>query len=327
MTTFIVNYIVLKFSLSFSAITLQTGELIAGYGNNTSGNDLSGLRIPWGLVVDDNGSFLVSDNFNHRVLKFDEGSRLGTIIAGTGANGSSLNQLKYPAEVCVDALKNIYVADSGNHRVVLWPKNSSTGILRAGNGTSGNTLNTLNSPLGLAVDSQGNIYVSESNNHRVTKWAPNATSGIIIAGTGVAGNRSNELFAPFGLFLDEINSYLYIADRNNHRIQRYNLNGTFNSTTVAGGNGAGIGNHQLNIPYAMVVSKKGFIYIADAQNCRIQRWSPGATSGVTVVGITNTAGTNLTLLTNPDGLALNPNETFLYVSERNGHRVLRFKMI
>ena len=63
------------------------------------------------------------------------------------------------------------------------------------------------------------------------KWTPNATSGTIIA--GAAGNASNQFNRPYGLFLDEAHAYLYFATRPNHRIQRYNLYGTLNVTTVA----------------------------------------------------------------------------------------------
>ncbi|CAF4842013.1 unnamed protein product, partial [Rotaria sp. Silwood1] len=50
--------------------------------------------------------------------------------------------------------------------------------------------------------------------------------------------------------------------------------GSTNITTVAGENGLGTGNHQLNTSYAVCVSKKtGDVYIADTYNHRIQRWS------------------------------------------------------
>jgi DNA-binding beta-propeller fold protein YncE len=160
------------------------------------------------------------------------------------------------------------------------------------------------------------------------KWKQNATNGTLIAGTGGSGNSSQQLSWPFGLYLDELNSYLYIADMGNHRIQRYYLGVITNVTTVAGGNGYGSGNHQLNRPYGVCVSKKtGAIYIADTSNNRIQRWSPGATSGVTIAGIVGTSGTDSTLLNAPAAVALSPNETFLYVSDNYNNRVQRFELI
>jgi hypothetical protein len=58
--------------------------------------------------------------------------------------------------------------------------------------------------------------------------------------------------------LDENNSYIYISDIFNNRIQWFSLLGGSpnNGTTVAGGNGLGSSNKQLNNPHSAHVSKK-----------------------------------------------------------------------
>jgi sugar lactone lactonase YvrE len=307
---------------------LLIGVTVGGYGNGTAGAALNGLKNPWGLAFGVNGSLYVADYANSRVIKLQPGSLTGSVVAGTGVYGSNATQLGYPAELAVDANSNIYVNDNNNYRVMLWHKNSSSGVEVVGNGTSGNSMNTIGPSIGLAVDSNKNIYVSDYGNQRVMKWAPNATSGTLIAGqTGVLGNTSQLLHRPYGLYLDETNSYLYIADFYNHRIQRYCLNVTANGTTVAGGNGAGSGSDQLNQPEGVYVSKKtGDIYIADQANNRIQRWSPGATTGVTITGIAGVSGTNATMLNAPAHVILDANETYLYVSDTNNHRVQRFSL-
>ncbi len=307
---------------------MEIGITIAGYGNGTGGNDLNALQYPVGLGLDYNGSIYISDSSNNRVIKLQEGSLFGTIFAGTQGSGSNDNQLYGPSGLYIDTASNIYIADNHNYRVMLWRQNSATGILVAGNGTRGNTVNTLMSPGRVVVDSMGNVYVSDANTHQVTKWAPNATYGIIVAGNGVAGNGSQQLNAPFGIYLDEYSSYLYIADSNNHRIQRYYLDGTLNGTTVAGGNGPGTSNNQLNFPHGVLLSKKtGAIFIADGNNHRIQRWSPGATSGVTIAGTAGLSGASATLLNGPSDVILSLNETYLYVSDSANNRVQRFQLI
>ncbi len=304
---------------------LLIGVTVGGYGNGKAGNASNALNFPWGLAFDVNESLYVADHRNSRVMKLQSTSLTGSIVAGTGVYGNSSAQLRNPAELAVDANSNIYVNDDFNFRVMLWHKNSSSGVMVVGSGTWGNLTNTIGQSVGLAVDSKGNIYVSDYSNERVMKWAPNATSGTLVAGqSGVLGS-SSKLNRPFGLYLDETNSYLYIADFNNHRIQRYALNVTATATTVAGGNGAGLGSDQLDQPAGVYVSKKtGDIYIADQNNHRIQRWSPGATSGVTIVGISGVSGTNATMLNSPANVILNKNETYLYVSDNNNHRVQRY---
>jgi len=53
---------------------------------------------------------------------------------------------------------------------------------------------------------------------------------------------------------------------------------------VAGGNSAGSSAEQLNYPEDVYVDIDGSMYIADRLNNRIQKWVPGATSGITVAG-------------------------------------------
>ena len=260
-------------------------------------------------------------------MKFESGSSSGSKMAGAETPGNMNDQLRNPAEIAIDAQFNLYVNDNNNYRIMLWRRNTSSGIVVAGNGTSGNSVNTIGESIGLAIDSQGNIYVGDKGDHRVMKWTSNATSGILVAGTDVGGTSSQQLYGPYGLFLDESNSYLYIADMFNDRIQRYHLGTMTNATTVAGGNGRGNSSNQLDQPYSVCVSKKtGDIYIADKQNHRIQCWSPGATSGVTIIGITGMYGTNATMLNSPSNIALNKNETYLYVSDMDNHRVQRYRL-
>ena len=89
---------------------------------------------------------------------------------------------------------------------------------------------------GIASDPDGNVYISHRSQNRIRKLNPN---GIIttIAGNGIAGfsgDGGNALDAslnfPAGLVFDRGN--LYIADRNNHRIRKIDINGII--TTIAG---------------------------------------------------------------------------------------------
>ncbi|CAF1127341.1 unnamed protein product [Adineta ricciae] len=312
----------------FVAASLQLGTTVGGRSNGAPGNSLDALKTPAGLFIDPYGFIYVSDLANNRVIRLREGSLNGTIVAGDGTADATNARLYQPAGIYLDSAMNMYISDSKNYRVMLWKQNASTGIRVAGTGISGSLLSQLNNSGAIILDSVGNMYISDTTNHRVLKWALNASSGTIVAGTGVAGPNSNQLNTPYGIYLDETNSYLYIADTLNHRIQRYRLGNPNNGTTVAGGNGGGTGNNQFNAPVGIYLSNKtGALYVADHLNSRIQRWDTAATNGVTVSGITNVAGANASLLNLPYSVILNVNETFLYVTDFNNNRVQRFTLI
>src|SRR2546422_959691 len=83
---------------------------------------------------------------------------------------------------------------------------------------------------GLAVDAAGNIYICDSENHLVLKVIPSGTI-TILAGNGQPGfsgdggpARNASLNTPFGLSADGSGN-VYIADTNNHRIRKVDVNG------------------------------------------------------------------------------------------------------
>ncbi|CAF4325571.1 unnamed protein product, partial [Adineta steineri] len=133
---------------------------------------------------------------------------------------------------------------------------------------------------------------------------------------------------PTSIYVDEVNSYLYVSDTNNHRIQRYHVGVSINGTTVAGGNGQGSGSNQLNTPFSLCVSTiNSYIYITDSGNNRVQRWSFGASYGVTIVGNGALVRNDSTLVQGTMDLRLSINESNLFVSEMMENRIWRFQLI
>jgi DNA-binding beta-propeller fold protein YncE len=68
---------------------------------------------------------------------------------------------------------------------------------------------------------------------------------------------------------------MYVADRNNNRIQYFTRSGSF----LGKWGSPGSGNGQFNWPHGVAITANGNrIYVADYNNHRIQyfRWSPAA---------------------------------------------------
>jgi len=68
----------------------------------------------------------------------------------------------------------------------------------------------------------------------------------------------------------DVQGNLYITDRGNHRIQKFDAQGNF--LRFFGGYGTGPG--QFNFPWGVKVDQQGFLYVADLMNSRIQKLNP-----------------------------------------------------
>ncbi len=304
-------------------------------GTGTSGTAANRLNTPAGVYVDGTGNLYVADQNNHRIQKFPPNSTSltsGSTVAGTGTLGSAANQLNYPTGVFVDGTGNIYVADFNNHRIQKFPPtstNGTNGSTVAGTGTQGSAANQLNIPDGVFVDGTGNIFVEDAGNHRIQKFPPtstNGTSGSTVAGTGIAGTAANQLNLPFGVFVDGTGN-LYVADQNNHRIQKFPPNSTSltNGSTVAGTGTAGSAANQLSSPRGVYVDGTGNIYVSEFNNHRIQKFPPTSTNGTngsTVAG-TGALGSAANQLRSPDGVFVDGTGN-LFVTDARNHRIQQF---
>lgn len=169
-----------------------------------------------------------------------KGSMIGTTVAGITSNpGSSLSQLSNPSSIYVDPNGMMYILDTSNCRVLRWAPGEPLGFLVAGDGSCGSTLTRISTSYGMFVTPSYDIYISDYANHRVTVWSPsNTTSGVLVnffrkygfqfksilfskvAGGYGWGSTPERLYYPWGIFVDA-NQALFIADRSNHRIQRW----------------------------------------------------------------------------------------------------------
>jgi gliding motility-associated-like protein len=252
---------------------------LGGHGAGSAANQFNN---PDGLFVDTALAIYVSDAANNRVLKFDNMTTTGVMVAGGNGAGNAANQLNNPGGIYVDVNANVYVVDRGNNRIQKWAPGAAAGVTVAGGNGAGAGLNQLDGPVGLYVDVNGNIYVADQNNNRIQKWAPGAASGVTVAGGNGAGAAANQFNGPVGVSVDATGN-IYVADENNNRIQKW-APGATSGVTVAGGNGVGAGASQLDGPDALFMDAAGDIYVSDINNNRIQEWTPGSTRGITVAG-------------------------------------------
>ena len=116
------------------------------------------------------------------------------------------------------------------------------------------------------------------------------------------------------MFIDD-DQTIYVADRANHRIVQWK-NGSSSGQLVAGGNGQGNRNDQLNQPRNVIIDKESdCLIISDWRNSRVIRWPRrNGRSGETIISNIDCWGLTI------------DNDGYLYVSDYKKHEVRRWKM-
>jgi tripartite motif-containing protein 71 len=133
---------------------------------------------------------------------------------------------------------------------------------------------------------------------------------------GSIGTGNGQLKAPADVAVDAAGN-VWVADKSNHRIQKFSPNGEY--LTKFGSFGAG--NGQLSSPAALAIDAKGNIWVADKGNSRIQKFNasgefllkfgtPGSGDGQFVSG-------------GPEGIAVDAKGN-VWVSDTYGGRLQKF---
>ena len=154
-----------------------------------------------------------------------------------------------------------------------------------------------------------------------------------VAGTGTAGFSGDngpaaaaQMRTPTGVAGTADGGYVF-SDQGNSRVRRVSPSGVV--TTIAGNGTAGFGGDNgpatsamLNAPNGLAELPDGSILIADSNNNRVRRVSPGGT--ITTVAGGGTGGDNIpatnTALAFPVGLAARPDGSYL-IGVNDQHRV------
>ncbi|MFX3634577.1 MAG: S-layer homology domain-containing protein [Candidatus Pristimantibacillus sp.] len=204
-------------------------------------------------------------------------------------------------------------------------------------GNSGSALHAkLRQPTSIAIDSVGNLYFADSANHVIRK-VDSAGNISTIVGTGIAGFSGDgglattaKLNIPRGIAFDK-NGNLYIADSENHRIRKVDLDGKI--STVAGTGTAGYSGDgglamsaSLNRPVAVTFDGKGNLLFTDRLNSCIRMIDPvtGIISTIAGTGIAGFSGdggpASLAQLQYPVGIVVD-NAGYLYIADTTNARI------
>jgi sugar lactone lactonase YvrE len=290
--------------------------------------DTARLNSPWGIAVTADGSIYATENRGYRLVKLNAAGVQQWAVGQAGVYGddnahfSSFGSwwIGLAGNPAVDAAGRIYVPDTGNNRIQIFNSNS-TYFTTFGNSGNGNY--QFECPAGVAISPvNGDIYVTDHCNQRIMVYDSSRVYKARLGVTDVSGSDNAHFNYPHGAAVDSSGN-IFVADRDNHRVQKCTLSGSsYTCTTFAGVTGeCGEAFDHLCGPHAIAVDASGRVYVADVWgNNRIQVFdSTGAY--LTTIGVA--WGANTGQMRNPLGVALDDAGN-VYVADRDNHRIQKF---
>jgi sugar lactone lactonase YvrE len=326
------------------------------------------LRRPRRIAIGPDGLLYITDQQNHAIRSIDPDTGQTCTIAGTGVSGYNDSgnvrnfpvTFSFPNGLAFDSNGNILVTENGNNVIRRIVRNGAQVTVNTFAGrfeeVSGrDRQDRLNStrvgrvafrdgaaigagfrlPDDIIVAPDGTIYVADAENHAIRRIRQ--VNGLFVvdtlAGNGVPGFvdgiAENARFrTPTAIALSLDGSFLFVADTNNNRIRKVDIQ-TGQVTTAAGsGDGGSFDGPAAEAtffqPIGLAVDSDGTLYISEVTGTRIRRLDPAG-------NVTLVAGDNrvrfrdgpgiLARFNSPRGLAIDRARRILYVADTEHFRI------
>ncbi len=241
-------------------------------------------RTPFSVASTSGDALIVfsqlGDNQGWVLDRFRAGAHAGVVAT------FSPDVLLQPTGVAIAEDESLYVVDA-DRCVVL--KCSPTGEVLETLGSEGTDEGQLLGPRDIDIGRDGRIIVADSENHRVQIWSPTGDVLLCLAAEVneddesrflQSGQATGEFFRPLGVTFDS-SGRTWVADTNNHRIQRFSADGQFDLAFGIEGTTAG----HLQFPIDVRVDHSGRAVIADLGGKRLQWFSPSGQLECAIVAL------------------------------------------
>jgi sugar lactone lactonase YvrE len=295
--------VIVKITSDFKIASLAGTAITMGSTDGTG--TVARFNEPTDLVINDDGSFLLTDTSNASLRKVTTAGVVTTFAGTSGSKGSTdgtgaAARFSAPVGITRDTAGNVYVADQTNHVIRRVTPAGVVTTLAGTAGTVGSTDGTgaaarFNLPTGVAINSTDLIYVADFGSHTLRKVT---SSGVVTTFAGTAGTSGSvdgtgtaaRFNKPSGLALDTAGN-LYVADTGNSTVRKVSPAGVV--TTLAGlsaitGLKDGTGTLAwFNEPEGVTSDTAGNLYVADTGNAVIRKVTPAGV--VTTLALTGTA--------------------------------------
>ena len=127
------------------------------------------------------------------------------------------------------------------------------------------SLGKFNDAASFHINSAGFIFVADAGNSDIIKLD---TAGKILKEVGGYGWQDSQFDIPSGIFASTLS--IYVADKNNHRIERFDKDLNFVSSFSKRDNDDQ--NSRFGYPLGCVITNQGDLFILDSENKRIVKF-------------------------------------------------------
>jgi DNA-binding beta-propeller fold protein YncE len=274
----------------------------------TAGSDPGQFLAPLGIDLDENDNIYVVDTGSDRVQIFDSS---GNYTDEFGSTGSGPGEFDMPVDIEINDLGQVFVSDFSNNRVQEFELD---GTYLGQFGTEGVYDEEFYGPTGLVFTSDGYINVVDLGNGRVQSF--DAYDYEFYRTTHGYTFEEGYFYTPRGLGLTKQgNLYIYVADTENDRIEKFYGEGDFVESWGSHGTGDG----DFDMPVDVTTDTSGSIYVVDRDNHRIQELADDGT----FKRKWGTEGSGSGQFQDPTGIAMGPDGN-VYVADAGNDRIQKF---
>jgi len=289
----------------------SNGEFLGTFGSQGTG--YGQFNLPTGLATDSKGHLWVADTFNYRIQGFNTGGEMRVLFGKFGSGGGQLN---IPRDIVVDGLGNIWVVDQNNNRIQKWVYPASPKVTTQ----PATEVKPTSVVLNALINPQGLPTTYQFEYGKTTAYG----SKVPLAPQSVGSDTVNTSVSQALGGIEPETTYHVRAVATNAKGKTLGEDLTFTTPAVPlifsyffGAEGGGGG--QLNHPYGLAFDPSGFLWVADTDNNRIQKFTPKGE----LVAQAGGYGTANGQLDRPRDVAVDP-EGNVWVADTGNSRIQKF---